>query len=273
MLTARQSYRHTRARARKIFRNWRADLEAGYVCDHPDRTALRSLRDRHVGQTGFLIGSGPSVRPEDLDRLKDEVTFCCNRFYLAYDRTVLRPTYLCCADPYMMRDFGQEMIDRGQSQAVMMSVLRPELTGDHLWIEVDSEGPFRFTENILRPIHPGGATLVGALQFGYWMGIRKFVLYGTDHSFPREKNQYQVVGTERHTTFVTGDGHHFIADYRSGKAWCAPQHEMIETSFAECDTVVRSQGGWVINATRTTQLPNIERVPFEHALELADLRQ
>jgi hypothetical protein len=267
--TLKQPYRNFRRRAKKVLRRMRGDLESIVGSRHPDRARLFQLRDRHAGQTGFLVGSGPSVRTEDLDRLAGRLTFCCNRFYLAYDRTILRPTYLCSADPFMIQDFGEEIISRGQSIPVLMSVLRPELKGEYLWVELDSEEDFSFSRNILRPIHPGSATLIAALQIGYWMGIRHFVLYGVDHSFPRETKQYNVVGTDGKSNFVVGEGNHFIPNYRSGKPWSAPWIDTIEAAFPLCDRQLRSEGGWLINATRSTQLPEIERVPFEEALERA----
>jgi hypothetical protein len=261
----KKPYRRFRTGVDKRYRRWVADWEAIVPMVHPNRLELKGLRNRHRGCLGFLIGSGPSVRPADLDQLSGQVTFCCNRFYLAYDRTTLRPTYLCSADPVMIRDFGEEMLSRAESPVVFMSVIQPKLAGEYQWVEIDSEGPFFFTRNALRPIHPGGGTLIAALQLGYWMGIRKFVLYGVDHNFP--KVDPVPVGTDGRSTFVTGEGNHFIADYRAGKPWVAPWADEIEGAFQRCDIELRREGGWLINASRASQLPNIERVPFEIAIE------
>lgn len=263
----KRSYLRWRSEWYKARRRVQGDWEYVVGCRQPERAALRELRNRHFGKVAWLVGNGPSVTPSDLDRLRSHVTFCCNRFYLAYEKTALRPTYLCSADPLMIRDFGPEMLARAETRVVFMSVERPGLAGDFQWIEIDSEGPFFFTRNALKPMHPGGGTLIAALQFGYWMGIRRFILYGVDHSFPADKQT--AVGTDGRSTFVTGEGNHFIPDYRAGRVWVAPWTNTIEAAFRKCDAVLRRQGGWLINATRTTRLPDIERVPLELALERA----
>src|ERR1700677_2831169 len=77
---------------------------------------LRRLANCHQGRVGFLIGNGPSVQTEDLERLRGQVTFCCNRFYLAYPKTSFRPTYTVSADPQMIDDFGAEIVSQSAGQ-------------------------------------------------------------------------------------------------------------------------------------------------------------
>ncbi len=60
------------------------------------RTA--ALRDCHRGRRGFIVGNGPSLRMEDLDRLQSEISFGSNKIYLAFDKTAWRPTYYSVID-------------------------------------------------------------------------------------------------------------------------------------------------------------------------------
>ena len=48
---------------------------------------LTDLKDIHKGRRAFIIGNGPSLKQTDLSKLRDEITFCINRFYLAFPRT------------------------------------------------------------------------------------------------------------------------------------------------------------------------------------------
>ena len=75
-----------------------------------DTRELSKLKDIHRGRQAFLIGNGPSVRIEDLEKFKDQLTFCFNRFYLAYDRMDFRPTYTLAADPQFIQDFSSEFL-------------------------------------------------------------------------------------------------------------------------------------------------------------------
>ena len=70
---------------------------------------LRALRDRHRGQRGVVIGNGPSLRVEDLDRLGGEVTFASNKIFLAFPETSWRPTYYSVSDILVARNNLEEI--------------------------------------------------------------------------------------------------------------------------------------------------------------------
>src|SRR5699024_7865108 len=63
-----------------------------------NRARIEALRNCHKGERCFIIGNGPSLRAEDLDKLKNEITFACNRINLIFDQTDWRPTYYCITD-------------------------------------------------------------------------------------------------------------------------------------------------------------------------------
>ena len=46
---------------------------------------IKTLQDKHVGQIGFVIGSGPSLHDVDFDLLKDYVTIAVNSAILKSD--------------------------------------------------------------------------------------------------------------------------------------------------------------------------------------------
>jgi len=43
------------------------------------------LKDKHKGKRCFILGSGPSIKEEDLKPLKDEIVFALNNFYVHED--------------------------------------------------------------------------------------------------------------------------------------------------------------------------------------------
>ena len=51
-----------------------------------------------TGARCFIVGNGKSLEPDQLDRVKGEVTFGVNRIHLVYDRTDWRPTYWFLTD-------------------------------------------------------------------------------------------------------------------------------------------------------------------------------
>ncbi len=231
-----------------------------------DQRLLRQAKNSYVGRIGFLIGSGPSVRTEDLDALSGRIAFCCNRFFLAYDKTRFRPNCLVSSDRQMIDDFGLEILTRGGCDVWFVDERKPQIPGNFYWVRSDWSRPFRFFRDVRFGAGVGGATLVAATQIGYHLGIRHFFLYGVDHSFKFQKVEDSLAGLKT----AQGDGNHFIANYRSGKPWVPPQMELIEEGFHVCDQELRKEGGWIKNATRGGALEVLERVSFEEALRFSD---
>lgn len=223
-----------------------------------DHKKIRTLENIHKDKIGILIGNGPSVRLADLEALpSDCITFCCNRFYLAYPDTRFRPTYTCASDKQTIADFGQEIVANSEGTCFIASPRHPRLKGQYIWIQHFGR---KFSYSPYRGINPGGATLVCALQLGFFMGIRKFYLYGVDHNY---QVMQKVPSTDVFYSAV-GEGNHFIKNYRSGKPWCPPASDYIERSFIECDAILRKNAGGLYNATRGGLLNVLERVSFEN---------
>jgi cold shock CspA family protein len=220
---------------------------------------IGALYNKHKGEIAFLIGNGPSVRVEDLEKLHNAVTFGCNRLYLAYDRMTFRPTYLCSTDHQMIKDFGAEMVEKHPGTVLFVAPERPRIAGDFVWFPMKSRTPIEFSENVYDFVMPGGGTLIAAMQMGYHMGITRFVLYGVDHHFHYEKNKNASGVLES----ARGDGNHFIPDYRSGKPWTPPLVFQVEGAFLSCHVFLQSKNGWVKNATRGGQLEILERIDFD----------
>lgn len=220
---------------------------------------IGALYNKHKGEIAFLLGNGPSVRVEDLEKLQGSVTFGCNRLYLAYDRMDFRPTYLCSSDSQMIRDFGAEMVEKHPGTVLFISKERPGIAGDFTWFEMKSRTPLEFSENVYDFVMPGGGTLITAIQIGYHMGITRFVLYGVDHHFHYEKNG----NAQSVLDSAKGDGNHFIPGYRSGKPWTPPQAFQVEGAFLSCHVFLQSKGGWIKNATRGGKLEILERIDLD----------
>ncbi len=253
-------------------------IERGWPINANNRQ-LRRFANCHHGRIGFLIGNGPSVRTEDLERLTGQVTFCFNRFYLAYSVTSFRPTYTLSADDQMIADFGPEIVSQSEGQVFLIHrypVWR-EIPGAYIWCWFRHD-PSAFSTNVYSHVYMGGSTLGAAIQLGYHMGIRKFLLYGVDHSFkmtidPAAVGHFRFGATvdptaADHFRSAHGDDNHFIPNYRSGKAWCPPDIAVIEEMFTFSDKYLRQRGGWIKNATRGGQLEVVERTSFDEELAL-----
>src|SRR5215211_3689996 len=70
---------------------------------------LGKLKDVHKGKRAFIIGNGPSLKQTDLSKLRDEITFCMNRFYLAFPELGFPATYLCITNDLVVEQFVDDI--------------------------------------------------------------------------------------------------------------------------------------------------------------------
>ncbi|MFT8246574.1 hypothetical protein [Roseomonas sp. BN140053] len=224
----------------------------------PRAPGLDALRNRHAGETAWLIGNGPSVRPEDLDALRGRLCFGFNRLYLAYGRTALRPRYTLSGDGQVIGDFGAELVREAGGTVFLASEHRPELPGNWFWLRQYSIWPTLFSLDPGRVVGAGGSSLFVAMQLGWWMGVRRFMLYGVDFHF--------ADAAPVANGLAQGDGNHFIPGYRSGRAWIPPSWRDICTGLHVAGRLAEAEGGWIRNATRGGRLELFPRRSFEDAL-------
>ncbi|MFC0408211.1 hypothetical protein [Roseomonas elaeocarpi] len=221
---------------------------------------LDALRDRHAGATAWLIGNGPSVRPEDLDALRGQLCFGFNRLHLAYGGTSLRPRYTFSGDGQMIADFGEEIVAEAGGTVFLATESRPAIPGEWIWLRQLSIWPPLFSLDPGRVVGAGGSSLFAAMQVAWWMGVRRFVFYGIDFSFHGVEPGLDGL--------ATAEGNHFIPGYRSGRPWIPPSWRDICSAFLLARRLAEAEGGWVRNATRGGQLEIFPRIRFEDALRL-----
>lgn len=74
-----------------------------------DSKYLASLKNTHCGERCFIIGNGPSLATDDLDKLKNEFTFASNRIYNLFSKTDWRPSIYMSVDNDVIRHEHEKM--------------------------------------------------------------------------------------------------------------------------------------------------------------------
>jgi len=235
-----------------------ADYRYRKSIDYQYLKRLPKLRD----EVGFLIGNGPSVKVEDLEKINERTAFCCNRFFMAYPMMSFRPKFTLCADRQVIDDFGADIANNSEGDVIFVNKTNPRIQ-NCTWLPLISRRRLVFKKSKLCHVTTGGGTLFTAMQLGYFLGIRKFILYGVDHNFKFDEIE---TSTDVYRS-ASGDDNHFIKGYRSGKKWCPPEMKLIEDSFVYADRYLRQRNGFLLNATRGGRLEVLERVDFEEAIK------
>jgi hypothetical protein len=248
----------------------------------PNDRGLAALEGRHEGETAFVLGMGPSLKVADLELLRDRLTFCCNKIFLAFGETDFRPNYYSICDLLVGENNRDRILetDFGGAQPIHSDLLKPVLGEQsgalfyrYAWDLQQRLGDPVFPESLPDGLAGGGCSvLIDQIQLAWLMGCRDIVLLGVDFSFQisdrtGEKSASGEVLKSR------GEVNHFHPDYRKpGETWTVPMMEEQRRGFDYCRRVVEGGGGRLVNASRSTKLDVLPREALETILEECDGR-
>jgi len=240
--------------------------------DIENRERIASYRDCHRGRRAFILGMGPSLKVEDLDRLTGEVTFACNKIYLAFDKTQWRPTYYSVLDVLVAQNNAEAIAQLDLTMFFSRSC-RPYFDADQaLWltdlappVSATGERKYGFSEDASLGVYGGFTVIYLQLQLAWYMGVREVYLLGLDFDFKFSEAD-RTDDTCKHGEVLVSQGeiNHFHPEYRrKGETWTMPQLEKQRLAFCKARDFFEENGGTVYNASRETKLDVFERTSLD----------
>jgi hypothetical protein len=232
---------------------------------------LAALKDVHKGQRAFIIGTGPSLRISDLHRLQKELTFACNKIYLAFNETDWRPTYYSVID-MVLAEHNRKTISELELCKIFRHDLQPYFRGTPGIVYVrarrnptkQGEPQPAFSENLLVGAYGGATVVYVQLQLAFHMGIREIYLIGLDFSFSVPESTGEV--TKHGEIVLRGSPkiNHFHPAYREpGERWTFPRLDLQYEAFECAKEAFERAGGFIANASRETALDVFPLVDFD----------
>lgn len=201
------------------------------------------FKDAHRGETGIVIGNGPSLKNVPLDFLKSRPSFGSNRIW-----RIFQPTYYCCTDP----------LDLAKNRDEINAMTGPKFVrsgnnvdGYQLEVVLQSRHPawMTFSKDPSQPIYDGCTVTYVALQLAFYMGLETILLVGIDHRYKWSGDRFTV---------QVGDGNdpnHWAADYHlPGEIWQPPNLARNEQSYKIAKEAFEKAGRRIINLTEGTAL-------------------
>jgi len=226
--------------------------------------AMLALEGRHKGRRCFIIGNGPSLKIQDLQKLfiQGADSFAFNKIYLAFSETDFRPTYYLIEDRLVMQNIKEKVYSLEPFVKFFpydYRYLFPHLPNTYFFY---MENRFRGSK---KPIcfspHPfsiclGETVTYSALQLAVFFGYNPIYLIGVDFSFTIEKgNKDQNMILQKR-----GQINHFHPDYRpEGENWYAPDLTYQLHAYMAAKAYAKKNGIEIYNATRGGKLEVFER--------------
>jgi len=225
-----------------------------------NRKRLKSIENRHRGETCIIMGNGPSLAATDFTRIEAIATFGLNRGYLLWNARGFKPTYFACVNELVIEQFADEIAGEPMEKFLPWQA-RPQFEGATNTTFFPEVWQPRFTKGAHRGLWTGGTVTFIAMQLAYEMGFQRVILIGVDHNF-RDKGpaNAQVVAQ-------TDDLNHFAPDYfGKGTRWNLPDLELSERAYTLAREAFRARGGEIIDATTGGKLTIFPRMSLEQAL-------
>lgn len=242
---------------------------------------LQELKDRFAGRRCFVIGNGPSLRVEDLDKIvkNGDVSFASNKIFMMFDKTSWRPDVYCAVDDLILNNWTEEILQlaceiklvypiqklwNGGNNAALLKESNVRLIQMNNMRAKGGELP-DFSLDASKCVFDSGTVTYVMIQWAVYMGCREIILLGVDHSFDTDGAPGEVKTYAEDDENEEGrDGMYFTKGYRKkGETYHPPESGAMTKAYLKAEQVSRQNGFHVRNATRGGKLEVFERVDFD----------
>lgn len=231
--------------------------------DFKNRKKLAELKGKHKGERCFVIGNGPSLTKEDVEKLQGEVTFACNKIFTLGEKCI--PTYYFMHDPVLLPENFDEAKKLqttkfwGVHKNTEKFLRKADVSGDYVYYVRKNplKNEMSVSEDASKYVTSNGSVAYAMLQFAFYMGFEEIYLLGFDHNF----SKIEVEGKEIINQSVTD---HF-ANYNDVVTGFV-NVDKLTRGFVEAKKNAETHGIRIFNATRGGKLEVYERVTLEEIL-------
>lgn len=229
---------------------------------------LRELKGRFNGQRCFIIGNGPSLEIDDLEKLSNEITIGSNRIYNIFDRTEWRPTYYLAEDedgyPEMIPKvlefdisnyiLSLESLKYESNQTKNKNIYHALWTNGKYVANRYDDNSIHISEDITDHISVGYTVTFSAIQLAIYMGCNEIYLLGVDFNY--------AYITDRVGRIIRLDG---VKTYFDGKERTGSYLNYYSTlrAYEKAKEYCNIHNIKIYNATRGGKLEVFERIDFD----------
>lgn len=225
---------------------------------------LRTLKGKFSGKRCFIIGNGPSLSAQDLDRLREEYTFAFNRIYYIFDQTAWRPTFYCTQDIKIAQSSASEICQEIQTPYIFAPInlkwyYNVPLETNYFFCQKQAGDCVpSFSDDISCWIETGNTVAYTAMQLAAYMGFEQIYLLGIDHSFQRYQDASGKIIVDNESK------DYFCDQYNSDKnELFIPRLDLSTLSYIAAQEYTKTHPVKIYNATRGGKLEVFPRVDFD----------
>lgn len=223
-------------------------------------TKIKNYKNKYQNKRCFIVGNGPSLKVEDLDKLENEYTFAFNWIFLLFSKTKWRPTYYMLADQNVYLSAKDEINSKDLEIKLIGAncIKYGKYIKDAIYFytrpSIYRPGP-KFSDNALKYFYDGYTVTYFALQMAVYMGFKEIYLLGIDCSYV---NEIYDDGTIKDTG---SKKNYFSSNYVKDNRF-RNTTKMIK-AYKAAQQYTKKYGIKIYNATRGGKLEEFERIDFD----------
>lgn len=233
---------------------------------------IARLKNAQKGKSCFVIGNGPSLKPEDLQQLYKKHVDCfgTNRIFKIFDKTDWRPKYFVSEDIIIIQGIQKEISDIPSDYRFIPINLHWYENVDiknatYFYMNYKENHPddvFGLSVNLDHHITCRATVSLTCLQLAIYMGYSKIYLLGVDHNFAKMFDKNGNVIEDKTIK------NHFTDDYDKDIIDQGFQIDGVTQAYMDVERLSKKLGTCrVYNATRGGKLEVFERVNFDEAVK------
>lgn len=221
---------------------------------------IEQFKNIHNKERCFIVATGPSLRIEDLECLKQEkiVTISMNQIWKIFEITDWRPDYYIADDPgaieLIMPRLEKFLINNyfiGDTITDFEKTKHPKnVFVHHLNYNFVTKRLPDFSENFSRQCYLGASVTYSCMQLAVYMGFKEIYLLGVDFSYGNN-----------------GEPKKYSHCYEEKELNSTGYPELIRLAYIAAKKYADSHGIKIYNATRGGKLEIFERVDFDSLFE------
>ncbi len=232
---------------------------------------LIGLKNKYSGKRCFIIGNGPSLKVEDLNKLKDEYTFASNRINTLYSKTEWRPTFYSIQDELVLERLLNNLSDTiSKSKIGFISLNNYEICNKSvekqeniIWFPLifcpPKKNRYAFSSDASKAVFEGLTITYSCIQMAVHMGFTEIYLLGVDHNYSIEiDDDGNIVKNDNSVKSYFDDALVSMNDIN------LPKIVEMTRAYISAEKHSNNNGYRIYNATRGGKLEVFERVDFDN---------
>lgn len=233
-----------------------------------NRETLKLAKNLKTSDSCFIVGSGPSLTVDDLEKIAPCDCFGANHIFNLYKNTTWRPKYYVLQDRYTQLDRLLTEIDCGCMFLGSYFLRKNSFEiPDYAYVYYDRRDLFTkskmsFSEDLEKFISVNYTVTYTMIQIAVALGYKRIYLIGMDHSYAVETDDLgRIVGRNNIRNHAYDDKQEVVANVIG-------MNRAYETARAYADATDSVE---IYNVSRGGKLEIFPRMRLEEALLAVDL--